>query len=164
MLRFSTATTPARLHWRTGVFVSSAFLFLSACDRVPGIGGDSGPRVLELAHDTIRLETGVQLIDVEVRRTQTGDFEPAHVQARQGDVLRFTAADRAGHAVVFIGAELAPDAREFLERTGQMRSPPFVSDGSAWIITLEGAPAGEYPFRCTTHDVQGSLTVVPREP
>jgi plastocyanin len=157
------ATTPAR--YRAGVFVFRllapmlAFCVLPACDRVPGVGGDAGPRVLELAHDTIRLAAGVRLVDIEVRRQQGGDFEPAEVQARSGDVVRFTARDRAGHAVVFVNTELAPDVREFLERNGQMRSPPFVTDGTSWVITLEGAPPGEYPFHCTTHDVRGRLTV-----
>jgi hypothetical protein len=27
------------------------------------------------------------------------------------------------------------------------------------VITLESAPAGEYPFRCTTHNASGGLTV-----
>jgi plastocyanin len=133
------------------------------CDRVPGIGSDDGPRVLELTHDTIRLEGGVRLIDVEVRRTPQGDFDPAHIEARQGDVLRFTAADLAGHALVFVSPELGAAARSFLEDSGQLRSPPLITDGSSWVITLDGAPAGEYPFHCTTHDVRGRLTVTPRD-
>jgi plastocyanin len=145
-----------RLLARAALLVAA--LVSSACDRVVP-GGDAGPRVLELAHDTIRLEAGVRLVDVAVRRQQSGDFEPAHVQARQGDVVRFTAEDRAGHAIVFVAPELAPDARQFLEESGQMRSPPFITDGSAWVITLAGAPPGEYPFHCTTHDVRGRLTV-----
>jgi plastocyanin len=135
-----------------------------ACDLVPARGGPAaGPLVLELAHDTIRLGPGVGLVDIGVRRQPGGYFDPAHAVARQGDVVRFTAADRASHTVVFLGAELRPEAREFLERTGQMRSPPFLAEGAAWVISLEGAPAGEYPFRCTTHNVRGQLSVRPRD-
>jgi plastocyanin len=164
------AMAPARTA-RAGVFLfgrSGALLTLlfalTACDRVPGIGGgDEGPRVLELDHDTIRLEGGVRLIDVAVRRQADGDFDPAHVEARQGDVIRFTSEDRAGHAITFVGAELPADTHEFLDRTGQMRSPPFITDGASWVITLESAPPGEYPFHCTTHDVRGRLTVTARQ-
>jgi plastocyanin len=164
------AMTPARtaragvfLFRRSSILLAMLVLILSACDRVPVIGGgDDGPRVLELDHDTIRLAGGVRLIDVAVRRQADGNFDPAHVEARQGDVVRFTAADRAGHAIVFVGAGMTADASAFLERTGQMRSPPLITEGSSWVITLEDAPAGEYPFHCTTHDVRGRLTVSAR--
>jgi plastocyanin len=143
------------------VAVVTAVLAGAGCDRVPRIGSDAGPRVLELAHDTIRLQSGVRLIDVAVRRTAEGEFDPAHVEARQGDVVRFTAGDRAGHAIVFV--DLGAEARNFMGQTGQMRSPPLITDGASWVITLDGAPAGEYPFHCTTHDVRGRLTVAPRD-
>lgn len=130
-----------------------------ACAEKPG---DEGPRVLELSHDTIRLEGGVSLIDVAVRRSQTGDFDPVAVEASVGDVVRFTAGDRGGHAISFEGAALAADARAWLQQTGQLRSPPLITSDAAWVITLSGAPPGEYPFRCTTHNAAGRLTVKPR--
>jgi plastocyanin len=136
-------------------------LLAASCDRVAP-GSDDGPRIIELAHDTIRLEAGVRLVEVRVARGASGEFEPDPVQAGSGDYVRFTADDRGGHAIVFAGALLQPDAREFLQRTGQLRSPPLITAGASWVITLDGAPAGEYPFHCTTHDAAGTLTVAPR--
>ncbi|CAN5890319.1 hypothetical protein BH23GEM9_BH23GEM9_01600 [soil metagenome] len=130
-----------------------------SCDRAAD--NDEGPRVLELTHDTIRLEAGVRLAGIEVRREASGEFHPAATEVRQGDVVRFTAGDGGGHAIAF-GGQLDPAILEFLERTGQLRSPPLIAQGSSWVITLDGAPAGEYPFRCTTHNVAGRLTVAPR--
>lgn len=118
--------------------------------------------MLELANDTIQLQEGVSLVDISVRRGEDGDFEPAAAQAAPGDVVRFTAEDNAGHALVFESNSLAADAREFLERTGQMRGPPLIEEGSSWVVTLEGAPAGEYPFRCSTHNAAGRLSVAAR--
>jgi plastocyanin len=129
-----------------------------------GIGGDEGPRVLELTNDTIQLADGVHLIDVAVRRQATGDFEPAATEANVGDVIRFTAHDRGGHALVFEGATLQENAKTWLGTTGQLRSPPLISDSSAWVITLKDAPPGEYPFRCTTHAATGRLTVRAKSP
>lgn len=148
---------PARRIARAGALF---FLVLSACGGERG--GDEGPRVLELTHDTIQLPDSVKLIDVKVRREASGDFEPASLQAEQNDMVRFTAADRAGHAIAFDGTTLAADARAFLERTGQLRGPPLITTDAAWVITLEGAPAGQYPFRCVTHDLAGTLTVTAR--
>jgi plastocyanin len=137
-------------------------MLASACDRVPGSGTDTGPRVIELAHDTIHLEAGERLVDVQVRRDAAGDFEPSHVHAHPGDYVRFTAEDRAGHAIVFDSEGLSDEARAFLERTGQLHSPPLIPVGATWVITLEGAPAGDYPFRCATHEGRGVLSVTVR--
>jgi plastocyanin len=145
-------------HWlRTG---ACAFALAGAgCDRVGLPAGDEGPRVLELEHETIRLEAGQRLVQVQVRRDTAGDFHPDVVEASVGDYVRFTAGDGAGHAIAFVGAALAPQAREFLERTGQMRSPPLIAPDAAWVITLADAPPGDYPFHCTTHDAPGRLRV-----
>jgi plastocyanin len=134
----------------------------AACERGADDGGAEGPRVIELTNDTIRLEAGVRVLDVRVQRAQGGEFEPASGAVRQGDVVRFTAHDNGGHAIAFDGSALAPDVLEYLERTGQLRSPPLIASGSAWIIKLDDAPAGSYPFRCATHDVAGSITVTAR--
>jgi len=149
---------PARL-----LLAAGAALFLqTGCDRMRD-AVDDGPRVLELSHDTIQLAAGVRLVDVKVVRTAQGDFEPAAIDAKVGDVVRFTADDHGGHALVFDAAHAGPQ-REFLERTGQMRSPPLISRGAAWVITLDGAVPGVYRFRCTTHDVPGQITVAAHTP
>jgi plastocyanin len=115
--------------------------------------------VLELANDTIQLGGDVTLVEVTVRRSAEGDFDPAAVEARGGDVVRFTADDNGGHAIVFENTALGADAHAWLERTGQMRSPPLIASGSSWVVTLDGAPGGDYPFRCTTHGESGRLSV-----
>lgn len=130
----------------------------AGCEGVP----DSGPRVLELAHDTILLPDSVSLVDVTVRRTAEGDFDPAAVSAETGDVIRFTAEDNGSHAIVFNDAALPADALDYLRRTSQLRSPPLLTTGAAWVVTLDGAPPGEYPFRCVTHGQSGRLTVTAR--
>jgi plastocyanin len=119
--------------------------------------------VLELAHDTIRLEAGVRLHDVTLRRETGGEFHPAALQATQGDVIRFTADDMAGHAIAFVGAELDPAIRQFLEETGQLRGPPLITRGASWVITTQNAPVGNYPFHCSTHAVRGNMTVSARQ-
>jgi plastocyanin len=139
-----------------------ALILYPSCDRVARPGADAGPRVIELAHDTIRLEAGERLIDVQIRREAAGDFEPAQVQAQQGDYVRFTTEDQAGHAIVFVTDGLTAEMRSFLERTGQLHSTPLIPVGATWVITLDGAPAGDYPFRCATHDGRGVLSVTVR--
>jgi plastocyanin len=134
---------------------------ISACDDVRP-SAESGPRVIELAHDTIRLEPGSMLVEVRVRRSGTGDFDPPRVQAAPGDYIRFEAADGGGHAIVFAGDLLSAAGREFMERTDQLRSPPLIREGASWILTLADAPPGTYPFHCTTHNARGELIIAER--
>ncbi|HEX2167261.1 MAG TPA: plastocyanin/azurin family copper-binding protein [Longimicrobiales bacterium] len=146
-----TCRAPARRIARAGALA----ILVAACDEVPG----AGPPVLELANDTITLQEGASIVDVTVQRTAESDFDPAAVEAQTGDVVRFVAGDNGSHAIVFESRALQPDVREYIERTGQMRSPPLLTNESSWVVTLEGAPAGEYPFRCSTHGQRGLLSV-----
>ena len=57
-----------------------------------------------------------------------------------------------------------PEARAFLEKTGQLRSPPLVTNGASWVITLKDAPLGTYVFRCLNHHDTGQLTVAASRP
>ena len=141
-----------------GAFV--LLIVAAACDRAPLIG-DKKDRTLELAGDTIDVPAGVELHDVQVLTTpESKDFEPAQVEAAPGDYLRFTTRDSRTHAIVFDVA--APQLRTFLESSGQLRSPPLVSNGASWVLALKGAPAGTYAFRCLMHGDTGQLTVAAR--
>ena len=74
-------------------------------------------------------------------------------------MVRFISSDAGSHAIAFDGDAMSPDARAFLERTGQLRSPPLLAAESRWVMSFEGAPPGDYPFRCPTHGVRGSIIV-----
>ena len=137
-----------------GAFVCA--LLAAACENAPLV--DQKDRTLELAGDTIELPAGVDLHDIAVGTAQQHrDFEPRQLTAKPGDYLRFTTRDSRSHALVFEVTQ--PTQRAFLENSGQLRSPPLVAKGTAWIIALEGAPLGAYPFRCLVHNDAGQLTV-----
>lgn len=121
-----------------------------------------GPSVLELDSSRIALPDSVRLVVVRLDRAQPGEVEPLRASVRVGDIVRFEAGDGAGHAIAFDGALLTSDVREFLEQTGQLRSPPLVSEGNAWVVSLAYAPPGEYPYTCVTHNARGAITVTGR--
>jgi plastocyanin len=138
------------------------FLALSGCGD-SGFIGEKKDRTLELANDTIDLPSGVDLHDVKVQtNAQSKDFTPAQVTAIPGDYLRFTIGDSRTHAIVFEVS--VPEARAFLEQSGQLRSPPLVTNGASWVIALKGAPVGTYGFRCMIHHDTGQLTVSTTRP
>jgi plastocyanin len=155
-VRCNRSFAPAHyLYSCAGVFV--LLLLASACDR-GALAGDKKDRTLELANDTIELPAGIDLHDVTVRTgEQHRDFDPSQSQARPGDYLRFTIDDTRTHAIVF--EPVTPEQRQFLESTGQLRSPPLITKGASWVIALKNAPVGQYPFRCLVHNDVGQLTV-----
>ena len=147
---------PGRGFPRPGAFLFALLFVLSGCGR-----DGSDPRVLELAHDTITLENGRVVQIFMLGAGDSAGFRPASVQANVGDVLRFTADDALTHAVGFEETSLSADARAFLERSGQLRSPPLVDRGTAWVVSLENAPPGEYNVIDLTHQHRGRITVSP---
>jgi plastocyanin len=129
-----------------------------------GCRGDSAPEarppLLELAADTIELPAGTALVEVRLSEAAgAGVIEPERVMATVGDVVRFVAADARGYSVRFEVGRLTAEQAAFLEATQQQASPPLIGTGAAWVVTLEDAPAGEYPFLSANHGTPGVLVV-----
>jgi plastocyanin len=85
---------------------------------------------------------------------------PSIIQAFPGDGVEFRTVDHRVHTVTFLADSLAPPLRDFLEATGQMGSPPLVSRGSRFIVRLEDAPQGRYPFETKGHGGTANGVVV----
>ncbi len=76
---------------------------------------------------------------------------PLRIEAAPGDAVEFRTVDHRVHVVTFPGDSLLSDPRAYLERTGQAGSPPLVFRGSSFLLRLEGAPRGRYPFLSEGH-------------
>ena len=153
--------TPERPYGRSGVLALAVttlatFPALTGCepiDQTESIALDStSVEITGTVHD-VRLG-GVGAVD---------SITPATVRAVPGDAVRFTVADGRPHALTFAVDSLDASARAFLDGTGQLRGPPLVNQDASWVILLEGAPPGRYPFYCRSHDASGVLTVVAGE-
>jgi len=118
------------------------------------------PVFLTLGSDTIVLPAGARITDVHVRATADEELQPAAIEAGSGDVLRFSAEDRGPHALVFDDVLTGPAGLSFLEETHQSRGLPLLESGASWVVTLAGAPAGEYAVRCLTHGGITRITVL----
>lgn len=112
---------------------------------------------------TVALGRGAAVHDVRIGGAGgAAELRPDTVRAHPGDAVRFVTADGRTHAIAFIADSLAPAVRAYLDRTMQLRGPPLVNEGSAWIVLLRGAPAGRYPFQCIAIGRRGLLVVEPR--
>lgn len=145
---------PGRPSRRSGALLLALVIgpfTLGGCDTV------GGGATIEL--DSARLSIPGTAHDVRITGAGAIDsIVPATIEADPGDAVRFIS-DRRPHALTFTAGSLAPPVREFLERTGQLRGPPLVNEGASWVVLLEDAPAGRYPFHCRSHDASGELVV-----
>jgi plastocyanin len=148
---------PAASRGFAGAVFFAAFVVLGGCRET----GPPAPRVLTLGGDTIVLGDSIDVLEVRVGRVDDGAdaIDPPSLVAHVGDVVRFTSTDRGAHALAFDALRLEPAAREFLERTGQLRGPPLLEPGAVWVVNLADAPPGTYPFTCSTHGKRGTLSV-----
>ncbi|MEX2281568.1 MAG: hypothetical protein WEE89_03660, partial [Gemmatimonadota bacterium] len=114
---------------------------------------------LDIGGDTISLPAGVKIHDVLVRSVAAGELDPAAVQIRSNDVVRFKTGDSRTHILEFEEGSLPASAGQLFRTKSQLRSPPLLVVGATWIVSFEGMPAGRYTFRCISHGVSGSITV-----
>ena len=162
-MKYFISPVPARPSRLAGTFVFLGILLFFACDRNgAGRGETREPRVLELSTDTVSLPDSILVSTVRMDRSKRPELTPVEVTVRTGDVVRFLATDGSAHALAFDGDSLAAPAREFMERTGQLRSPPLLMKDATWLVSMAGAPPGRYPFRCPTHGAAGAVIVTAR--
>jgi plastocyanin len=152
-LRYS----PGPAHRRPGVVVLGLVAtLLTACDAV------GGGATIQLDTAEVQLERGATVHEVVLGGGADQDtIAPARLMARQGDAVRFVTADHRMHAVAFDAERLEPDIRDYLHQSNQLRGPPLVTRGGAWVVVLEGAPPGAYPFLCRPHGTRGLLVIEP---
>lgn len=81
-----------------------------------------------------------------------------------GDAVEFVTVDHRVHTVSFLQDSLPSEAWDFLVSTGQEASPPLLSKGSRFLVRLEGAPPGRYPFLSQGHGGQALGVIELRAP
>ena len=128
----------------------------TACDDTPRSQERS---TLQIGDTTIDLGERVTVHEVSVAQMSRGDFDPPSVTAHPGDVLHFQTVDMRTHALAFDDSTLQPAVREALAAKQQLRSPPLVTEGTAWIVSLEGVPPGTYRINCVTHGAPFNVIV-----
>ena len=138
-----------------GVSVFLLVLSLSGCKDSVRLRDEK----LDIGSDTIQLAPGVSVHDVQVRTHADGEFEPANIKVRTGDVIRFKTTDARTHVLSFDETTLPPQVRDHLVSHAQLRSPPLLVEGAVWIVSLADVPHGEYSIHCQTHGVAGRITV-----
>ncbi len=156
------STTPGRVRrGRPGVLLARLLLCLglvwAACDRVHPPGARTE---VELDSGSVSLAEGARLHEVRISGSEGQErIEPAAIQAQPGDAIRFIAGDALTHAIAFDTVAMDAQGRRFLAATSQVSSPPLIRQGASWVVSLDSAPPGDYPFRCLAHGGSGRAIV-----
>jgi len=116
--------------------------------------------------DVLKRELGLTDRDEVHRIVITGGAseraEPAAITVRPGVWVDFYSGDHRIHTVAFEMDSLDVAQAAFLHRTGQEASPPLVDLASRFVVTLEGAPQGRYPFLLEGNTAPGRGAVIVR--
>ncbi len=93
-------------------------------------------------------------------------FEPATINAKPGDGIKFINASGGPHNVAFDAATVPADQKDqlFANMPNSLdgSSPMFVTPDESWVLSLGNIKAGKYPFHCTPHlamNMKGEINV-----
>ena len=145
----------------TVAFIIGAAVVLASCS--PGDTKESGdaaaaPQPAAAPGGPITPDAGGKVITVQMETKPDGSnvFEPAQIEARRGDVLRYTLV--AGvHNADFV-ADSNPGSKKLPELSPLLQLP-----GQTWDVKVD-LPPGKYYFHCDPHyllGMVGHLTVTP---
>ena len=114
--------------------------------------------------EVLRAELGLTDRDEVYRVTISGGeregAEPVETILRAGAYVEFVTADWLVHEVAFELDSLSADARDFLERTDQVASPPLLRMDSRYVVNFAGSPPGRYPYLLAGNAAPGRGVVV----
>ncbi len=155
-----------------GVALLSGVVLLSACG-----GGETPPAdTATAAPAATPAPTGGAVAAAPITGTihevkMVGDatgyrYEPATINAKPGDGIKFIMISMGPHNVAFDPATIPADQKDqlFANMPESMdgNSPMFMTEKQEWTLSLGNIKPGKYPFHCTPHlamNMKGEITV-----
>jgi len=124
--------------------IRSVLVFLVA---VAACGPDPELRPDQRLQDEFGLSPRDEVHRISITGGGQETAEPREVTLPEGAYVEFVTTDSWVHEVHFELDSLDGPARDFLQRTDQLDSPPMVNVDSRFLVSMRDAPAGRYPFR-----------------
>ncbi len=128
--------------------------WLTSCSGDPGFHPD----------DVLRLELGLgdrdQVHRIVIRGGDREHADPSETVVTSGSYVEFVTGDWLVHEIVFELDSLGIAARNFLERTDQVASPPLITQDSRYVVHFSDGPPGRYPFLLEGSGAPGRGVVV----
>lgn len=110
-----------------------------------------------------------QTVEVKMLQDDKGNyhFDPADVNIKSGDGVKFIMVSGGPHNVAFDPAQIPADAKAQLsanmqQQVSELSSPMMMNPNETYTISFGKMPAGKYEFHCTPHlamGMKGTITV-----
>lgn len=110
-----------------------------------------------------------QTVEVKMLQDDKGNyrFDPADVNIKSGDGVKFIMVSGGPHNVAFDPAQIPADAKTQLsanmqQQVSELSSPMMMNPNETYTISFGKMPAGKYEFHCTPHlamGMKGTITV-----
>jgi plastocyanin len=126
---------------RAGLGILFAAVVTTAC------GPDAELRPDERLQEELGFSPREEVHRVVVTGGESESVAPAEVVVPPGAWVEFVSGDSWVHEIRFDVDSLSAGGLRFLTETDQLASPPMVDVDSRFIVSLEGAPEGRYPFQ-----------------
>ena len=88
----------------------------------------------------------------------TYKFEPAELEVKQGDGVKFTMVSGGPHNVAFLDTPAAAQAQLSANMPNQMKeltSPMMMTANETYTVSFANVPAGTYNYHCEPHAAMG---------
>ena len=88
----------------------------------------------------------------------TYKFEPAEIEVKQGDGVKFIMVSGGPHNVAFIDTPAAAQAQLSANMPNQMKeltSPMMMTANETYTVSFANVPAGTYNYHCESHAAMG---------
>ena len=110
-----------------------------------------------------------QTVEVKMLQDDKGNyhFDPADVNIKSGDGVKFIMVSGGPHNVAFDPAQIPADAKSQLssnmqQQVSELSSPMMMNPNETYTISFGKMPAGKYEFHCTPHlamGMKGTITI-----
>jgi plastocyanin len=110
-----------------------------------------------------------QTVEVKMLQDEKGNyrFDPADVNIKSGDGVKFIMVSGGPHNVAFDPAQIPAEAKTQLsanmqQQVSELSSPMMMNPNETYTISFGNVPPGKFEFHCTPHlamGMKGTITV-----
>ncbi len=150
-------------------FIAAFGLTIMACGGGGGGGGEAAlaAGVAGSASATSSSAREATVHEVKMMLTDAGEYRyvPDELTIKAGDTVRWINVGGGPHNVQFKPGTVPDGAQAVLNaamanRIGDMNGQLLMAPNATYEVDFTGAPAGEYPYVCTPHEMLGMVATL----
>ena len=120
-----------------------------------------------VAGSAVAISSAATVHEVQMVLTDAGEYKyiPDELTIKVGDTVRWINVSGGPHNVQFKAGTVPEGAQAVLNaamanRIGEMNGQLLMAPNAVYEVDFTGAPAGEYPYVCTPHELLGMVAAL----